>query len=195
MTRATERVVKTDLLNAALLLVQKRGYQGFSYYDLARIVGVKTATIHYYFPTKADLATALIQQYSQTLQQEFTAIMADTADVRERLRRFAMLFVATYRDDGRICLGGALAMEMAALGEATRESVRAFFRLAEDWLAQVLAAGVAEQQIALCGTPEQTARSLLALLEGAQLAARAFDDPVRLEELPELVVSMLGVPA
>ena len=64
------------ILAAAARLVRRRGYNAVSYYDLSRSVGVTTATIHYYFPTKADLATAAIQRYTHALEQQLQAISA-----------------------------------------------------------------------------------------------------------------------
>ena len=37
-------------LNLAETLVRTRGYNGFSYRDLAEQIGIKTASIHYRFP-------------------------------------------------------------------------------------------------------------------------------------------------
>jgi TetR/AcrR family transcriptional regulator, transcriptional repressor for nem operon len=47
--------VRDQLLQHARSLLMARGYHGFSYHDLARLVGVKTSSIHYYFPKKEDL--------------------------------------------------------------------------------------------------------------------------------------------
>ena len=48
--------VREQILDHAITLMMLRGYNGFSYRDLSELVGVKTSSIHYYFPSKEDLA-------------------------------------------------------------------------------------------------------------------------------------------
>ena len=45
-----ERVV-----DAAEGLVQQHGYNGFSYDDVAQLVGIKKPSIHHHFPKKGEL--------------------------------------------------------------------------------------------------------------------------------------------
>ena len=59
--------VREQLLEHTLVLLGTRGYNGFSYRDLAELVGVKTSSIHYYFPTKEDLALAAVQTYAANI--------------------------------------------------------------------------------------------------------------------------------
>ena len=56
---------RTSLLDSAEQAVRQRGYNGFSYADLAREIGIRKASIHHHFPTKADLGLALIERYNQ----------------------------------------------------------------------------------------------------------------------------------
>jgi TetR/AcrR family transcriptional repressor of nem operon len=43
--------------------VQAHGYGGLSFRELAKAIGIKSASIHYHFPAKADLGAALVQAY------------------------------------------------------------------------------------------------------------------------------------
>ena len=54
----------THILDVAQQLIQTRGYNAFSYADIASQVGIRTATIHYYFPTKADLGREVVVSVS-----------------------------------------------------------------------------------------------------------------------------------
>ncbi|MCP5910237.1 TetR/AcrR family transcriptional regulator, partial [Klebsiella pneumoniae] len=44
-------------------LVVAGGYNGFSYADIAVSIGIRKASIHHHFPTKADLVASLIDRY------------------------------------------------------------------------------------------------------------------------------------
>ncbi len=53
MSKAGNKIeTKEKIMNAARLTVQDRGYAGLSFRELAKEVGIKSASIHYYFPTK-----------------------------------------------------------------------------------------------------------------------------------------------
>jgi len=47
--------------------IQKNGFEGFSYADLARELGIRKASIHHHFPVKSDLGLA----YCETKRQAF----------------------------------------------------------------------------------------------------------------------------
>ena len=55
---ASERI-----LDIAERLAQTRGFNGFSYADIAEELAVTKASLHYHFRSKADLGQALIVRY------------------------------------------------------------------------------------------------------------------------------------
>ena len=59
--------VRDQILEHAITLMMLRGYNGFSYRDLSELVGVKTSSIHYYFPSKDDLVLEAVSQYSNEI--------------------------------------------------------------------------------------------------------------------------------
>jgi len=54
---------KDKILDLASIILQERGYNGFSYSHIAKQLGIRNAAIHYHFPAKADLGAAMIQRY------------------------------------------------------------------------------------------------------------------------------------
>ncbi|MEO9863924.1 TetR/AcrR family transcriptional regulator, partial [Yoonia sp.] len=59
---------KTALLDSAERAARTRGFDGFSYADLAQDVGIRKASIHHHFPTKAALSAALMERYYNDLK-------------------------------------------------------------------------------------------------------------------------------
>ena len=100
---------KTRLLDAASALAQTRGYHGFSFHDLAREIGITTASIHYHFPTKSALGQALVKRYTLS----FLEILGkpDTAPPRQRLTHYVSVFRACLLE-GRMCLCGMIGAEV-----------------------------------------------------------------------------------
>lgn len=54
---------KERILKYSEQLMLSKGYNGFSFMDIAKIVGIKKASMHYHFPTKEDLAVAIVLKY------------------------------------------------------------------------------------------------------------------------------------
>src|SRR5215212_6693077 len=87
------------ILDLAERLVQTRGFNGFSYADIASELGVTKASLHYHFPTKAELGRCLINRYGEAFAQALADIDADSSDAREKLRRYANLYARVLGTD------------------------------------------------------------------------------------------------
>lgn len=160
---------KTKLLDAASACVQTRGYNGFSFHDLADAVGIKTSSIHYHFPTKAELGKALVRHYTM---QFMTALGDSDAGTPEAcLERYVGLFRAALQD-GRMCLCGMMGAEISGIPDDVAREVRAFFDTNTDWLTRVFERGGTTKLAA-----QKRARLFLSALEGAMLIARVSGDP------------------
>jgi len=162
------------ILDIAQRLIQSRGYNAFSFSDLAKELGIRTASIHYHFPTKADLGVALLRRYRQNFRDELGGIAARADNPLRHLARFAALFERTFSADNQLCLCGMLSAEVATLPKPVAGEVERFFEETERWLAQVLAAGKSAGLVAFDGTARAQARMLLAVLEGAMVVARGM---------------------
>jgi TetR/AcrR family transcriptional regulator, transcriptional repressor for nem operon len=168
------------VLDAAQELAQRHGYNGFSYHELARRVGIKTASIHYYFPTKEDLGCVLMARYREQFANALSAIHDGSKSQKRMIERFIELFERTLASGDRLCLCGMLASEYGSLPDSIRAEVRRFFEESEAWLTGVLKEGRQSGAFRFDGPPALIARTLVSSLEGAMIAARTFDDASRL---------------
>lgn len=168
------------LLDLAQELAQTRGYNAFSFRDLSKRIGVKTSSIHYWFPTKGDLGRELMSRYHERFMAELSRIDARRWNARRKLLAFAELFRSALMQGDRMCLCGMLATEFATLPREVQAEVKAFFAAAERWLAGVMWAGRKAKELKFEGEPEAAARVLFSSLEGAMMSARAFGDEGRL---------------
>jgi TetR/AcrR family transcriptional regulator, transcriptional repressor for nem operon len=179
------KTVREQIVQHAIALIMLRGYNGFSYRDLSELVGVKTSSIHYYFPSKDDLVLEAVNVYTQeiadALQTLDASTSASTADVK--LAKYVKVFGRVLGDGRQICLCGMLAADVATLPDAVRSALRAFFKMNESWLAKVLAQGAREHTLIVTGKPEHAARTLFAALQGSVIASRLFGTKSRLDEV------------
>lgn len=183
-------ITADKVLDIAQRLVQTRGYNGFSYRDIAEEIGIKSASIHYHFPNKTDLGVALVSRYREVFAEELQDILTSSEDASKRLKGFVALFRATLRDD-RLCLCGMLGAEKAGLPPAVNKQVAEFFELCEIWLVNVLKQGRKAEEIAFRGKPQAVADQFLSLLEGAMVVARAMNDVERFDRAANAFLRVL----
>lgn len=190
--REAPRTTVSTILDIAEVLVQTRGYNGFSYADVAEQMRVTKASLHYHFPSKAELGQALIERYHRAFLQALEAIDRETAQPQDKLGRYIDLYNSVLNNE-RMCLCGMLAAEIATLPSPMQESLRAFFDENERWLKAVLEDGLSKKTVAFKETPSERARMLVAALEGAMLLARSYGEPARFQAVASSVLAGLVV--
>ena len=179
------------ILDIAEHLVQTRGFNGFSYADIAEAMKVTKASLHYHFPSKAELGKRLIERYERNFLAALDGILAATPDARERLRRYVAIYAGVVNNE-RMCLCGMLAAEYGTLPQEMRDDMRHFFDENERWLVGVLKDGKRAKTVTFKGTPSDAARALVGSLEGAMMIARSYGDPARFNAVSERLLADLG---
>ena len=179
------------ILDVAAQLAQTRGYNGFSYADIAAELGVTKASLHYHFPSKAELGRALMARYQAGFGVALETIDQQAGKPPQKLRRYVELYNAVMHKD-RMCLCGMLAAEYATLPAPMQEEVKLFFDMNERWLTAVLLDGRRSGSFLFKESANERARVFLGALEGAMLVARAYGDPRRFQVAAEHVLADLG---
>ncbi|MEP7176390.1 MAG: TetR/AcrR family transcriptional regulator [Gemmatimonadales bacterium] len=164
------------ILDVAEQLIQTRGYTGFSYADISASVGITKASIHYHFPTKADLARSLAQRHRRAFAVRVSGLEQEAADPGELLERYVGLYQETLRSGDHMCLYGMLAAAAHTLPESVYAEVNGFFADQLEWLAGVLGRGRDAGRLEFTGSSAGQAKLLLAALEGAMLVSRSRRD-------------------
>jgi TetR/AcrR family transcriptional repressor of nem operon len=184
----------TRILDSAEGLVQVRGFNGFSYADVAAELAVTKASLHYHFPGKAELGRALIARYATRFNAALAEIDAGEGDAPARLSAYARLYADVLRGH-RMCLCGMLAAEYQTLPEPMREAVLGFFDENETWVERVLVQGRDEGALTFAGDAREAARLIVSALEGALLVARPYGDVERFESAAaRLLAGFRGAP-
>lgn len=167
---------RTALLDSAETAARARGFDGFSYADLSADVGIRKASIHHHFPTKAALATAMIARYHDRFEGLCHDIDAQHPTGGARL----LALIHTYREaleGGRsLCLCVAFSVSRDRLPKDVPQALGRFRAMMTNRIAATFARGAKDGSITQGGDPQAEARAALALLEGAHLAARAVQD-------------------
>lgn len=160
---------RTKILDLAERLTQTRGFNGFSYIDLGKEIGIKTASVHYYFKVKDDLAAALVERVQTKHAEGFREIETGTSSPQKRLEAVITYFQG-YVVEEKFCLCGMMAAELQSVSPRVARLVEAYFNAFHAWLTQ---------QFKYAGHKDAKLQALrfLSALEGSLLLARLRHDP------------------
>lgn len=186
-----QRDTRQRILDTAEQLVRIRGFNAFSYADVATTLGITKASLHYHFPGKAQLGQALISRYAERFGEALRKIDADDAPAPVKLEAYAALY-AQALNGRRMCLCGMLAADYETLPDSIRDGVVAFFDENERWLQRVLEQGAQEGTLKLERSSRDTARMIIGGLEGAMLVARPFGDVDRFRSAASALLASLA---
>jgi TetR/AcrR family transcriptional repressor of nem operon len=165
------------ILHCARSLIVAGGYNGFSYADIAKVVGIRNASIHHHFPSKALLVQALLASYKEELEAGIAGLERNVSDPLEQLRAYTNYWEACITDEtASFCVCALLAGEMSILPEEVALGVRAHFRTLSAWLTSILERGAQQGSLVLTTQAKTEAEIFMAVVHGAMLSARAYGD-------------------
>lgn len=166
-----------NILRCAQSLIIAGGYNGFSYADIAKVIGIRNASIHHHFPSKAILVRTLVAQYREEMEAGIADLERRIDDPLEQLRAYTGFWETCIADaTASFCVCAMLASEMPILPEEIALEVRAHFRALSAWLASVFARGAKQGSLQPAASPKAEAEIFMATVHGAMLSARAYGD-------------------
>ncbi|MGH6880653.1 MAG: TetR/AcrR family transcriptional regulator [Hypericibacter sp.] len=146
-----------QILEVAETLIQTRSYSAFSYQDIADALGIRKASIHYHFASKADLGAAVIDRYAERFGKALASMERDPSVSSVALLDFYIEpYLQFARTPDRVCLCGALAGEIPTLPPEMRMRVDQFFKTHHAWLAGILGPQREIQDVIGRRPPEET---------------------------------------
>lgn len=164
---------RDEIMAAGKALAQSHGYNGLSFRVLAKTVDVKSASIHYHFPTKGDLGAALAHRYREDAKVILADVLNERGDPHAWFSRYAEIFRQALERDNRMCLCGIMAAEYDDLPEEVKTEVVGF---ADDNVAWLREALIRLDPSVSKAAADQRAFAIYAAVGGAQLTARGRGD-------------------
>jgi len=173
------------ILDVGEHFLRTRGYNGFSFRDIAKEVGIKSASVHYHYPTKDDLVKAAAKRCRRSLRLDLGDPDDPTITPEELLKRYIQAYRKIVIDQQRMCLCGLLGAEIGALPEPLVEETQKFFDTNIEWLERVLI-----RKDGNAGDVHARALHILSAIQGALIVTRTCDDP---EAFDEIAAKILGI--
>ncbi len=181
MAATSKGNVREAILAAAREAAMAHGYAGINFRDIAAAVGIKAASINYYFANKALLGEAVARRYWEDVARDLDAISTQAPSPKDALRLYPGVFRLSLERDNRMCLSSFMAAEYDALPEPVLKEVQAFADVNTAWLRKQLVGGKLVEPTA----SEARARAIYAAVAGAQIIARSRSDVTLFDALIE----------
>lgn len=155
-----------EIVDLAEHLVRQRGYAAFSYADLSAGLHITTASLHYHFPHKVDLAMAVCDRIDVQMRSMAVKLRSANPSPLGALRQFIELRAADLAP-AEICPISALQSDLDTLDEVLVERVRQLSELEVDIVESLLGEASAAGEIKLSASSHVAAGVLLAAVKGA----------------------------
>lgn len=173
---------REKILELAQEAIATRGYSSFSFRELALELGIKSASIHYHFPTKTHLGVAVARAWREHLERALNQIAANNTDPKQAVAGWIGIYRQEVRTSQRMTVCTMLAAEIKNLPDEIQQEMKAFYALNLGWIAARLA------EMGLNGDiKEEKARQLFALLQGGLMGAKGQNDPAYFDVVAKAV--------
>lgn len=169
---------REHILKRATMLFQGRGYNGFSFKDISAPMGIRNAAIHYHFPTKSDLCSAVITRYRDLLKSETGDFMKHGGSAKSQLDAYLAFIRHEILDAHCMCPLTNVAVALDTLpGEVGAQATMLSHDLLA-YLTRVMELGREQGEFQFNCAAEQKALSVKAALQGAGQLARLMGPQV-----------------
>ena len=169
------------ILQVAETMVREGGYNNFSFRDIAKAVGIKSSSVHYHFPTKADLGAALARSYTDKFMDQLGDPKERIQDGNDPITIYIGVFRTALLQDRRMCLCGLLGAEIDGLPSEVVRETRAFFERNIQWLIK------AYQLKGFKKNARTKALQTLSMLEGAMMISKVLGNVEAFEQSTKLL--------
>ncbi|MEM9023631.1 MAG: TetR/AcrR family transcriptional regulator, partial [Bacteroidota bacterium] len=96
---------RESIIDLADKLIRQKGYNAFSYKDIAAPLNIRNAAVHYHFPTKADLGKAVIARTREKFHADCGSW--EGSSPTQQLQAFMQLYEHN-RQESLVCFMGAM---------------------------------------------------------------------------------------
>lgn len=133
---------REQIIQSADNLIREKGYNAFSFFDISNVVGIKKASIHYYFPQKSDLGVAVIEEHLLRIK-DIIDTYKDKGPV-EKLDKFISVY-SRVKTEKQICIVGSIATDFYTVDENMKTKLKEFTTVVLDWVRSFLEEGRKEK--------------------------------------------------
>ncbi|KHD88751.1 MAG: TetR family transcriptional regulator [Bdellovibrio sp. ArHS] len=161
---------KTKALSLGRHYLQTLGFNGFSFQTVADALGIRKASLHYYFASKEEMGLAILEDYQKayaTWAQNIHGLPAD-----KKMEQMLQMFYKIGKDHNKVCPLGALCSDFNTLSEKIQDRLREFHLQQRKWLIATIKEGMKDKIFRQDLNPPIVADTFLAAIQGGLQVAR-----------------------
>ncbi|MHC1757223.1 MAG: TetR/AcrR family transcriptional regulator [Methanosarcina sp.] len=157
-----------QILHYAGNFLQCRGYNGFSYSDISRKLGIKNAAIHHYYPQKEDLVATFLEVSRQKFTENIAQIAESGGSAREQLQYYFDYALKEFDEGKSICPPGSVMLDFEELPEKVKKQHLLLLDEIMTWLSRVLKTGLERGELSFSDPVDVRADAIFETLLGAR---------------------------
>jgi len=160
---------REHIVRLADALIRQRGFNAFSYADIAAVLDIRNAAIHYHFATKSLLGQAVIEEELRRLEDYRNAHSKLGGDMQ--VRHLVEIF---YHNSQRsaVCLMGALTPEFATFDAGMQTMVLRLCIAIREWVGDCLEEARNAGHLRFAGSAKDRAALVVSTLLSSLLLSR-----------------------
>lgn len=183
--------VRQRILDGAARAFSVSGFQGTSVPQIAGEVGVSVGLLYRYFPSKADLFTAICMSQLESEMESLTRQLSEISDPTERLRQGVEFYLRQMEQkQGAGVILGALAE--APANPEVREVMRLRATTIRDFVRGYLEDGVKAGEVPATTPIEKFTQAIAMMLDGVITAWAISGPELDLGAVRDAIVSLLS---
>lgn len=183
--------IRTQILFHSRKLFEKGGFRSFSYKDLSNLIGIKTSSIHYYFPSKQDLAYALATNYKDELTDKWLHIDRSSSDNKSKINNYIDIYIEYYKSARNIFLDTMMVTSFDSLDTNVRDMISEIFRESAVFLGKILNKAREKKQIDFEEDPYDLAYIVISMLEGAAVLSVATGNDLIIDKVKLFILKYI----
>jgi len=153
-------------------MLRANGFEGFSYLDISRHLGITKASVHHHFPKKVDLGLALCDWTQDWFEQGLSHFDAKATSNWNKLERYVRAAMKHSLNEQKLCPISAFYSDLNKLPESIKERVKALDDYELDWVTQVMQEGIENNEFTANQDPRALASLFIFSCKGALYHAR-----------------------
>ncbi|WP_110944679.1 TetR/AcrR family transcriptional regulator [Streptomyces niger] len=177
------------LIESTRALLWERGYVGTSPKAILQRAEAGQGSMYHHFSGKPDLALAAIRRTAEEMRAEVARLLDGPGTALDRIEAY----LRRERDALKGCPVGRLTQDPDVMADpALRAPVDETFDWLRSRLTEVLAEGAARGELAAGLDPAATAASVVAVVQGGYVLARAAGSPAAFDQAVTGVLALIA---
>ena len=184
---------RAEVLDRAMALFWRRGYEGTSIRDLVAATGINRGSIYATFGDKKGLFLAVLDHYGKKIAKPLMAEL-DDPDPRRAIERMFDSIIRRTSDPRfpRGCLNTNTSLECPGSGDEITRKIAEGFGRQESAIYRVLCRAQAEGSLCSTIDARALARFFMAVAHGLNVVNKAVADPGVLQDIAKVAMIAWG---